>query len=69
MNEADTTRAVAAFREYYPDKGIFENEVYPGIPALLADLKATGKTVVMATSKPEVFRQADHAALFAGELL
>lgn len=55
LNEADTTRAVAAFREYYPDKGIFENEVYPGIPALLADLKAAGKTVVMATSKPEVF--------------
>lgn len=55
LNEADTNRAVAAFREYYPDKGIFENEVYPGIPALLADLKAAGKTVVMATSKPEVF--------------
>lgn len=55
LNEADTARAVAAFREYYPDKGIFENEVYPGIPGLLADLKAAGKTVVMATSKPEVF--------------
>lgn len=55
LNEADTTRAVAAFREYYPDKGIFENEVYPGIPALLADLKTAGKTVVMATSKPEAF--------------
>lgn len=55
LNEQDTARAVEAFREYYPDKGIFENEVYPGIPALLADLKAAGKTVVMATSKPEVF--------------
>lgn len=55
LNEADTTRAVEAFREYYPDKGIFENEVYPGIPDLLADLKAAGKTVVMATSKPEGF--------------
>lgn len=55
LDEADTSRAVAAFREYYPDKGIFENEVYPGIPALLKDLKGAGRMVVMATSKPEVF--------------
>ena len=55
LDEAGAARAVAAFREYYPEKGIFENEVYPGIPELLADLKAAGKTVVMATSKPEAF--------------
>lgn len=55
LNEADVARAVAGFREYYPEKGIFENEVYPGIPELLADLKKAGKTVVMATSKPELF--------------
>ena len=55
LEEEDVTRAVAAFREYYPDKGIFENDVYPGIPALLRELKDAGKTVVMATSKPEVF--------------
>lgn len=55
LNEADVARAVEGFREYYPEKGIFENEVYPGIPELLRDLKAAGKTVVMATSKPEVF--------------
>ena len=42
LNDADTDRAVAAFREYFPDKGLFENEVYPGIPALLADLHARG---------------------------
>lgn len=55
LDEGAVTRAVAAFREYYPETGIFENAVYPGIPALLADLKAAGKTVVMATSKPEHF--------------
>lgn len=65
LNEVDVARAVAAFREYYPDKGIFENEVYPGIPELLRDLKRAGKTVVMATSKPEVFakRIMEHFAL------
>ena len=46
---------IASFREYFPTKGLFENEVYPGIPALLADSKSTGKTVIIATSKPEAY--------------
>ena len=46
---------IASFREYFPTKGLFENEVYPGIPALLADIKAAGKTVIIATSKPEAY--------------
>ena len=45
LSDADANRAVSAFREYFPETGIFENEVYPGVPALLADLKAAGKTV------------------------
>lgn len=55
LSDAEADRAVSAFREYFPTKGIFENEVYPGIPALLADMKAAGKTVLIATSKPEEF--------------
>ena len=46
---------IASFREYFPTKGLFENEVYPGIPALLADIKSAGKTVIIATSKPEAY--------------
>lgn len=54
--------AVTKYREYYRDRGIFENRVYDGIPELLASLKAAGKTVIMATSKPTVFaeRIAEH---------
>lgn len=55
LSDAEADRAVSAFREYFPTKGIFENEVYPGVPALLADLKAAGKTVLITTSKPEEF--------------
>ena len=55
LDAAGADRAVSAFREYFPTKGLFENEVYPGVPALLADLKAAGKTVILATSKPEAF--------------
>jgi len=54
--------AVSKYREYYRDRGIFENRVYDGIPELLSALKAAGKTLIMATSKPTVFaeRIAEH---------
>ena len=55
LSTADANRAVAAFREYFPTKGIFENEVYPGIPVMLADLHARGCQLVLATSKPEEY--------------
>ena len=49
--------AVTKYREYYHDRGIFENRLYDGIPELLAFLKAAGKTVIMATSKPTVYAE------------
>ncbi len=51
--EADT--AVAYFREYFRDTGIFENEVYDGIENLLKEIKASGRKIILATSKPEEF--------------
>lgn len=57
FSHADAMRAVDVYREYYRDKGIFENEVYPGIPELLKALNADGRTVILATSKPAVFAQ------------
>lgn len=47
--------ATAKYRERYTDKGIYENELYPGIKELLAEAVRQGKTVILATSKPEVF--------------
>lgn len=55
FSEEEGARAVEYYREYYRDKGIFENEVYDGIPELLQELKAAGLKVIMATSKPETF--------------
>jgi len=43
--------AVAKFREYLLPKGLFENQLYPGIDDLLKRLKHSGKTVILATSK------------------
>ncbi|MFL0195168.1 HAD family hydrolase [Clostridium sp. WILCCON 0269] len=49
--------AVEYYREYYRKKGIFENLVYNGIEDLLKTLKYNNKTLVVATSKPQVFAQ------------
>ena len=55
MPQAQAERAVAAYREYFSVKGLFENRVYDGVPALLQSLWDQGKTLAVATSKPEVF--------------
>ncbi len=45
--------AVFVFREYYLSKGWLENEPYAGIEEMLKTLKAAGKKLFVATSKPE----------------
>ncbi|GHO56537.1 HAD family hydrolase [Ktedonobacter robiniae] len=50
-------QAIAYYREYFADTGLYENAVYPGIPALLADLRASHKRLLVATSKPTVFAE------------
>ena len=47
--------ALAYYREYYSVTGLLENEVYDGIIDLLKQLKAAGKTIILATSKPEEY--------------
>ena len=51
----DTELAVTYYREYYTQKGIFEVTLYDGIDSVLRKLSEAGKTVVVCTSKPEVF--------------
>lgn len=46
---------VELYREYYREKGLFENAVYDGVEKMLSELKAQGKRLAVATSKPEVF--------------
>ncbi len=55
FDDAQIDRAMQKYREYYAEKGIFENSVYEGIRETLAELKARGKKNFVATSKPEVF--------------
>lgn len=51
----ESERAVVYYREYFSEKGLFENTVYPDIEQVLQTLKAQGKTLILATSKPEVY--------------
>ena len=55
FSDEQALEAVEYYREYYQDKGIFENYVYDGIPDLLETLRARGKRLIVATSKPEEF--------------
>ena len=48
-------KAVEKYRERFQDKGIFENEIYQGIPQMLKKLKARGMHLGVASSKPTVF--------------
>lgn len=53
MSEADVASAIELYRERYHDVGMFENEVYPGIPELLQNVQSRGLRMAIATSKPE----------------
>jgi len=53
--EEKAEQAVAYYREYFRDRGIFENKVYEGVEDMLKTLKASGRKILLATSKPEEF--------------
>lgn len=57
FSDEQAEEAVRFYREYYGKTGLFENEVYAGMDALLAGLKSAGFTVAMATSKPQEYSE------------
>lgn len=57
MTPDDAKEAVRLYRVRYADVGLFENSVYCGVPQMLERLRSAGKTLAVATSKPEVFAE------------
>lgn len=55
FSEEKALQAVEYYREYFRDRGIFENRVYEGVEDMLRSLQVSGKRIVLATSKPEEF--------------
>lgn len=66
MDEEKAGQAAAYYRERFSTVGLFENEVYPGIPQMLKELKKDGKKLAIASSKPTVFvkRILEHFEIF-----
>ena len=48
----EAERAIAVYRERFAPVGIFENQVYPGIPQMLERLYRRGTRLAVASSKP-----------------
>ena len=55
FSEEDANQAVVYYREYFKPKGMLQNEIYEGVRELLDEIKALGKSIILATSKPEIF--------------
>lgn len=55
LDKQTTELAVKYYREYYQEKGLYENHLYQGILAVLTDLKQAGYSLYIATSKPEIY--------------
>jgi phosphoglycolate phosphatase len=65
MTPAEAEETIAVYREYYTDRGLFENSLYDGILELLTGLADAGVRCAVATSKPTVYadRIIDHFGL------
>lgn len=55
LSEEKAEQAVRLYREYYGEKGLFENRLIDGAEEFLARLKNAGVRICLATSKPEQF--------------
>lgn len=55
FSDEQASEGVQIYREYFQEKGIFENEEILGIREMLEELKEEGKLLFVATSKPEVY--------------
>ncbi|MBX8539333.1 HAD family hydrolase [Pseudomonas cichorii] len=55
MDEARAWEALTLYRERFKVTGLYENQVFDGVPELLEALAGQGRTLYIATSKPWVF--------------
>lgn len=55
LKEEQAEKAVEIYREWFAPKGMYQNRIYVGIAEMLCRLKAAGKVLAVASSKPEVF--------------
>ncbi|MCB1121515.1 MAG: HAD family hydrolase [Verrucomicrobiae bacterium] len=54
-DEAAAARGLSLYRERFGTLGMYENELYPGIPECLGKLTEAGMQLFVATSKPHFY--------------
>ena len=57
LSREDAVQAVVYYRERYKPTGIYESQPFPGIKELLEGIKALGKPMAIATSKPQIMAE------------
>lgn len=57
LGDEQAAAAVQKYRERYKETGIYENKPYGGIKDMLEKLRASGKVLAIATSKPGIFAE------------
>ena len=55
VSREESQTMLTLYREYFSQKGLFENKVYDGVAETLAALKERGAKLYLASSKPEIF--------------
>ncbi len=49
--------AIEVYREYFAERGLFENSLYPGIAELLAALRQRDVRLAVGTAKPQIYAE------------
>ena len=49
----DVEKVISTYRERYDDIGLFENDLYDGVPEMLDALRGDGHSISLATAKPQ----------------
>ena len=57
FDEPQARLAIQHYREYFSDRGIYENRMFEGIPDLLHQLRSAGASLSVVTSKPAVYAE------------
>ncbi len=55
LSEEKAREGIGYYREYFERDGMYDNRAFDGMADILAMLKAKGKTLLVATSKPTIF--------------
>jgi len=57
MSDDEAEKAVVYYRERFAEKGIYENALFDGVELMLKNLFAKGKTIILATSKAQIYAE------------